>query len=116
MEEKSWNNEILVAPVVHKLEGERWVRGIDWGFNKSFAFGDLSITKRDLDPKLRKKKKIPKFGRLQLAIFHNRFSSESFIKVKVYINYLSFCPSRTFKVDLLSMLASSGIICGNVLR
>lgn len=56
MEEKSWNNEILVTPVVHKLEGERWVRGIDWGFNKSFAFGDLSITKRDLDPKLRKKK------------------------------------------------------------
>ena len=38
MEEKSWNNEILIAPVVHSLGGERWWQELA-EFNKPFVFG-----------------------------------------------------------------------------
>lgn len=116
MDKKSWNNEILPVPIVHKLGGERWVKGFGWEFNKSFAFETCQSPKAQGFGPQAQKKKYPKFGRLQLAISHNRFSSGSFIKIKAYISCLSLCPSRAFKVNLLSVLASSWIICQELKR
>lgn len=119
MEEKSWNNEVLIAPIRSWKGKGGW--GLAEGLINSLPLGLVNHQRsKDLDPKPRKKKS-PKFGRLQLAIFHNRLFSESLIKIKAYINYLSLCPSRTFKVNFfvyscIIMNHMPGIICQELKR
>lgn len=92
MEEKSWNNEILIAPVVHRLEGERWWQGLA-EFNKPFVFGICqSPMVQGFGPHAQKKKNV-QFWEGAVDSFSLQISLESFIKIKAYFTS-SFSPQN----------------------